>query len=112
MASSEVLVLATTMTCPEARNASGTAPKSGGERANKRRRPVTLGIAIWPSSASKCPSKQRVRMQDRGGMVMSNGSGQLSRLDVVIGNNFGHLPMFVGAEKGIFEKPGIEAHMK
>jgi ABC-type nitrate/sulfonate/bicarbonate transport system substrate-binding protein len=43
---------------------------------------------------------------------MNNGSGQLSRLDVVIGNNFGHLPMFVGAEKGIFKKHGIEAHMK
>src|SRR6266850_1645678 len=33
---------------------------------------------------------------------MNTGSGQLPRLDVVIGNNFGHLPMFVGAEKGIF----------
>jgi ABC-type nitrate/sulfonate/bicarbonate transport system substrate-binding protein len=43
---------------------------------------------------------------------MNNGSGQLSRLDVVIGNNFGHLPMFVGAEKGIFKRHGIEAHMK
>jgi ABC-type nitrate/sulfonate/bicarbonate transport system substrate-binding protein len=36
----------------------------------------------------------------------------LPRLDVVIGNNFGHLPMFVGAEKGIFAKHGIDARMK
>jgi ABC-type nitrate/sulfonate/bicarbonate transport system substrate-binding protein len=43
---------------------------------------------------------------------MNAGSGQLPRLDVVIGNNFGHLPMFVGAEKGIFEKHGIDARMK
>src|SRR5882757_1961974 len=43
---------------------------------------------------------------------MNAGSGQLPRLDVVIGNNFGHLPMFVGAEKGIFKRHGIDAHMK
>jgi len=43
---------------------------------------------------------------------MNAGSGQLPRLDVVIGNNFGHLPMFVGAEKGIFKNHGIDAHMK
>src|SRR5260221_2272327 len=43
---------------------------------------------------------------------MNAGSRELPRLDVVIGNNFGHLPMFVGAEKGIFEKHGIDAHMK
>src|SRR5882762_569260 len=43
---------------------------------------------------------------------MNAGSQELPRLDVVIGNNFGHLPMFVGAEKGIFKKHGIDAHMK
>lgn len=43
---------------------------------------------------------------------MNAGSGQLPRLDVVIGNNFGHLPMFVGVEKGIFKNHGIDAHMK
>ena len=43
---------------------------------------------------------------------MNAGSERLPRLDVVIGNNFGHLPMFVGAEKGIFKKHGIDAHMK
>lgn len=36
----------------------------------------------------------------------------LPRLDVVIGNNFGHLPMFVGAEKGFFKKHGVDARMK
>jgi ABC-type nitrate/sulfonate/bicarbonate transport system substrate-binding protein len=35
----------------------------------------------------------------------------LPKLDVVIGNNFGHLPMFVGAEKGFFEKHGVVAKM-
>jgi ABC-type nitrate/sulfonate/bicarbonate transport system substrate-binding protein len=43
---------------------------------------------------------------------MNASVGQLPRLDVVIGNNFGHLPMFVGAEKGIFERHGIDARMK
>src|SRR5262249_30221288 len=43
---------------------------------------------------------------------MNAGSGHLPRLDVVIGNNFGHLPMFVGAAKGIFKNHGIDAHMK
>jgi NitT/TauT family transport system substrate-binding protein len=36
----------------------------------------------------------------------------LPRLDVVIGNNFGHLPMFVGADKGLFKKHGVDARMK
>jgi len=35
----------------------------------------------------------------------------LAKLDVVIGNNFGHLPMFVGAEKGFFKKHGVDAKM-
>src|SRR5215475_6350681 len=47
-----------------------------------------------------------------GRNAMNAGSGQLPRLDVVIGNNFGHLPMFVGAEKGIFKNHSIDAHMK
>ncbi len=33
----------------------------------------------------------------------------LPKLDVVIGNNFGHLPMFIGAEKGFFKKHGVDA---
>src|SRR5499433_2322823 len=35
----------------------------------------------------------------------------LPKLDVVIGNNFGHLPMFIGAEKGYFKKHGVDAKM-
>jgi len=35
----------------------------------------------------------------------------LPKLDVVIGNNFGHLPMFIGAEKGYFAKHGVNAKM-
>jgi sulfonate transport system substrate-binding protein len=35
----------------------------------------------------------------------------LPKLDVVIGNNFGHLPMFIGAEKGFFAKHGVDAKM-
>lgn len=37
---------------------------------------------------------------------------QVPVLDVVIGNNFGHLPMFVGAEKGLFRKHGVDVRLK
>src|SRR5260370_16108470 len=37
---------------------------------------------------------------------------QLPVVDVVIGNNFGHLPMFVGVEKGFFKKHGVDVHLK
>src|SRR5712692_9906470 len=33
-------------------------------------------------------------------------------LDVVVGNNFGHLPMFVGVEKGFFKKHGLDVRLK
>ena len=33
-------------------------------------------------------------------------------LDVVVGNNFGHLPMFVGVDKGFFRKHGVEVRLK
>ena len=36
---------------------------------------------------------------------------ELPKLNVVIGNNFGHLPMFIGAEKGFFKKHGVDAKM-
>ena len=36
---------------------------------------------------------------------------ELPKLDVVIGNNFGHLPMFIGAEKGFFKQHGVDAKM-
>jgi len=37
---------------------------------------------------------------------------QMPVLDVVIGNNFGHLPMFVGVEKGLFKKHGVDVRLK
>lgn len=37
---------------------------------------------------------------------------QLPVLDVVIGNNFGHLPMFIGVEKGFFKKHGVDVRLK
>jgi ABC-type nitrate/sulfonate/bicarbonate transport system substrate-binding protein len=33
-------------------------------------------------------------------------------LEAVIGNNFGHLPMFVGVDKGLFKKHGIDLKLK
>jgi len=33
-------------------------------------------------------------------------------VDVVIGNNFGHLPMFVGVDKGVFKKHGLDVRLK
>jgi ABC-type nitrate/sulfonate/bicarbonate transport system substrate-binding protein len=36
----------------------------------------------------------------------------LPKLDVVIANNFGHLPMFVGAEKGFFKAHGVDASFR
>jgi len=37
---------------------------------------------------------------------------QAPAVDVVIGNNFGHLPMFVGVEKGFFKKHGVDVRLK
>ena len=36
----------------------------------------------------------------------------LPELAVVIANNFGHLPMFVGAEKGFFKQHGVDASFR
>ena len=36
----------------------------------------------------------------------------LPKLDVVIANNFGHLPMFIGAEKGYFKQHGVDASFR
>jgi ABC-type nitrate/sulfonate/bicarbonate transport system substrate-binding protein len=33
-------------------------------------------------------------------------------LDAVVGNNFGHLPMFVGVEKGFFKEHGVDVRLK
>jgi ABC-type nitrate/sulfonate/bicarbonate transport system substrate-binding protein len=37
---------------------------------------------------------------------------EMPKVDVVIGNNFGHLPLFVGAEKGLFRKHGLDVRLK
>jgi ABC-type nitrate/sulfonate/bicarbonate transport system substrate-binding protein len=37
---------------------------------------------------------------------------KLPTLDVVIGNNFGHLPMFVGVDKGLFKQHGVDVRLK
>jgi NitT/TauT family transport system substrate-binding protein len=39
-------------------------------------------------------------------------SQQMPAVDVVIGSNFGHLPMFVGADKGFFKKHGVDVRLK
>ncbi|MFL5442777.1 MAG: ABC transporter substrate-binding protein [Myxococcales bacterium] len=36
----------------------------------------------------------------------------LPAVDLVIGNNFGHLPMFVAAEKGFFKNHGVDVRLK
>jgi len=36
----------------------------------------------------------------------------LPAVDLVIGNNFGHLPMFVAVEKGFFKKHGVDVRLK
>jgi NitT/TauT family transport system substrate-binding protein/sulfonate transport system substrate-binding protein len=33
-------------------------------------------------------------------------------MEAVVGNNFGHLPMFVGVEKGLFRKHGVDIKLK
>ena len=40
------------------------------------------------------------------------GAQAMPALDAVIGNNFGHLPMFVGVEKGLFKQHGVEVRLK
>ncbi len=39
-------------------------------------------------------------------------AAQTATLDVVVGNNFGHLPMFVGVEKGLFKQHGVDVRLK
>jgi hypothetical protein len=41
------------------------------------------------------------------GPAAAQDSPKLPMLDVVIGNNFGHLPMFVGVDKGLRYDPRI-----
>jgi ABC-type nitrate/sulfonate/bicarbonate transport system substrate-binding protein len=43
---------------------------------------------------------------------MPAGAQDIPVLDVVIGNNFGHLPMFVGVDRGFFKKHGVDVRPK
>lgn len=36
----------------------------------------------------------------------------LPSMEAVVGNNFGHLPMFVGVEKGLFKQHGVDVKLK
>ena len=46
-------------------------------------------------------------------LPVAPAAGQaLPTVDVVIGNNFGHLPMFVGVDKGLFKKHGVDVRLK
>jgi NitT/TauT family transport system substrate-binding protein/sulfonate transport system substrate-binding protein len=45
-------------------------------------------------------------------MPMGAAAEQPPVLEAVIGNNFGHLPMFVGVEKGLFGKHGVDLKLK
>ena len=43
---------------------------------------------------------------------LSPAAAQTEAIDVVVGNNFGHLPMFVGVEKGLFKQHGVDVRLK
>lgn len=47
-----------------------------------------------------------------GGAPSTAAAQALPVVDVVIGNNFGHLPMFVGVEKGFFKQHGVDVRLK
>jgi NitT/TauT family transport system substrate-binding protein/sulfonate transport system substrate-binding protein len=40
------------------------------------------------------------------------GAQAMPSVEAVVGNNFGHLPMFVGVEKGLFKKHGVDVKLK
>jgi ABC-type nitrate/sulfonate/bicarbonate transport system substrate-binding protein len=42
----------------------------------------------------------------------SAGAQAMPSVEAVVGNNFGHLPMFVGVEKGLFKKHGVDVRLK
>jgi ABC-type nitrate/sulfonate/bicarbonate transport system substrate-binding protein len=47
------------------------------------------------------------------GLPAKRAAGQqMPGVDVVIGSNFGHLPVFVGAHKGLFKNHGIDVRLK
>ena len=64
------------------------------------KRPAIAGLVIGAALAWFCGCSAAVAAQ------------QLPVMEVVVGNNFGHLPMFVGVEKGLFRKHGVEIKLK
>ena len=46
------------------------------------------------------------------GATAGAGAQQMPVMEAVVGNNFGHLPMFVGVEKGLFKQHGIDLKLK
>src|SRR4029450_2588171 len=69
--------------------------------------------------------KKAMRMLDSKGIValvtgalltLAGATGAaaqgMTAVDAVIGNNFGHLPMFVGVDKGFFKKHGVDVRLK
>jgi ABC-type nitrate/sulfonate/bicarbonate transport system substrate-binding protein len=63
-------------------------------------------------------NKRNKRIAWAGALVAALALGhgaaaqQLPRLDFVIVDNLGHLPMIVGAEKGIFKQHGVDVRLK
>jgi len=93
-----------------------TAGKSNTVRKKSAKKPLrkmsqrTKPIA--KAAAAPRPAGRQAQPAPATPAPISAVTGQLPKLDVVIGNNFGHLTMFVGAEKGIFARHGIDARMK
>jgi NitT/TauT family transport system substrate-binding protein/sulfonate transport system substrate-binding protein len=46
------------------------------------------------------------------GCVAGPAAAQMPTVDVVVGNNFGHLPLFIGVDKGLFSKHGVDVRLK
>src|SRR5262249_7928546 len=89
----------------------GKTAKSGRKSAKKAPLRRTAPKKAKRSAKSRTASRTAQRAATTPARIGAV-TAQLPQLDVVIGNNFGHLPMFVGAEKGIFAKHGIDARMK
>src|SRR5262249_37450698 len=74
--------------------------KGGGSSMNPHRRPIAIAaFAALPGQIALT--------------VAAPAQAQTAAsMEAVIGNNFGHLPMFVGVEKGLFLKHGVDLKLK
>ncbi len=61
-------------------------------------------------------SLRKLAVTALSGMLLGTGCATTPEppvaLEAVIGSNFGHLPMFVGVEKGLFRRHGIDLKLK